>query len=172
MGLRVARGAFLARASLFGIRYTVVAEEAGRVVGLVIRFPGRHWPVLRVRTGFALLRSAGVRHGLALVARGWRLDRAMPAVAKDVLFVSALAVTPGDRGRGVGTALLRRVVREAEHGGYRAAALDVDASNGPAVSLYRREGFVARSKSGSSVVRMEAATRSRGDSHVDPIDRS
>lgn len=51
----------------------------------------------------------------------------------------AIAVVPGERGRGLGTELLRRLIREARKR-YPGVSLSVAPSN-PAQALYRRLGF-------------------------------
>jgi len=52
-----------------------------------------------------------------------------------------IAVDPRFRGRGLGEALLRRVLREAVGQGARAVHLEVREQNGPAIALYRKHGF-------------------------------
>lgn len=52
-----------------------------------------------------------------------------------------VAVLPGHRGRGLGTALLRRALRSLFRVGARRVYLEVTASNVPAMRLYRRHGF-------------------------------
>lgn len=52
-----------------------------------------------------------------------------------------IAVVPGLRRKGVGSALLEALVRRARRGGYPALSLSVDPAN-PAIRLYERAGFV------------------------------
>lgn len=63
----------------------------------------------------------------------------------------SMAVLPGYRGRGVGDALLGRMLKEARANGYPAVSLSVDPDN-PAVSLYNRHGFAEVGKRGTSLV--------------------
>lgn len=53
----------------------------------------------------------------------------------------SIAVTPGQRGRGVGRALLERLLDEAQADGFDALSLSVARSNAPARGLYERCGF-------------------------------
>ncbi len=53
----------------------------------------------------------------------------------------SIGVTPGSRGRGLGTALLEALIAEARHQGIPALSLIVETDN-PARSLYERFGFV------------------------------
>jgi ribosomal protein S18 acetylase RimI-like enzyme len=66
-------------------------------------------------------------------------DRGYGFVAPDVPELS-IGVAPDSRGRGVGTALLRRLVEETRAAGHRALSLSVETDN-PAVRLYERFGF-------------------------------
>ncbi len=65
---------------------------------------------------------------------------ALARVALDDAELLLLATAPRQRGRGVGTALLRSVIAEAQQRGATTLHLEVRAGN-EAVQLYRREGF-------------------------------
>ncbi|MEM6326654.1 MAG: GNAT family N-acetyltransferase [Bacteroidota bacterium] len=77
-------------------------------------------------------------------------DRGYGFVAEDIPELS-MAVFPGWRGQGIGTRLLRWVLREAA-AQHRAVSLSVSLSN-PARRLYEREGFahVPNTEAGGSV---------------------
>jgi ribosomal protein S18 acetylase RimI-like enzyme len=138
---RVARAAFEGPSTMLSHRRALVAEDGGAVVGMVVRFPGPQWAALRRRTAATMLRAAGVRHGPILVWRGSILDRLIPAMPPGAMYVPALSVAPGHRGRGAGSALLGRVIDEAIGLGLRVVALDVGARNPGAIRLYSRLGF-------------------------------
>lgn len=59
----------------------------------------------------------------------------------DEIHINNVAVLPALRGRGMGTALMRRVFEEARRLGARRATLEVRASNEAARRLYVRLGF-------------------------------
>jgi len=59
----------------------------------------------------------------------------------DELHINNLAVMPGVRGGGAGTALLHAVLREGARMGARRATLEVRRSNDAARRLYERLGF-------------------------------
>jgi ribosomal-protein-alanine N-acetyltransferase len=59
----------------------------------------------------------------------------------DEAHISTFAVHPRWRNRGVGSALLRALLRQAAELGATSALLEVRAGNGPAQALYRRFGF-------------------------------
>ena len=56
-------------------------------------------------------------------------------------FVTNLAVRPDLRRKGVGRALLRRLISDCADLGVRAVSLEVRESNAPALALYLSEGF-------------------------------
>jgi ribosomal-protein-alanine N-acetyltransferase len=62
-------------------------------------------------------------------------------VVFDEIHINNVAVRPELRGRGMGTALMRRVFREGASLGARRATLEVRASNEGALRLYVRLGF-------------------------------
>jgi len=53
----------------------------------------------------------------------------------------AIAVVPNARGKGVGTALLEALLRDARAAGYPTISLSVDRANAGAIELYGRHGF-------------------------------
>jgi ribosomal-protein-alanine N-acetyltransferase len=59
----------------------------------------------------------------------------------DEMHINNVAVTPAHRGAGVGTALMREVLRQGAQLGARRATLEVRRSNEEARRLYERLGF-------------------------------
>jgi ribosomal-protein-alanine N-acetyltransferase len=59
----------------------------------------------------------------------------------DEIHINNIALRPGFRAQGLGTALLQRVLAEGRGLGARRATLEVRASNGAARRLYERMGF-------------------------------
>jgi dTDP-4-amino-4,6-dideoxy-D-galactose acyltransferase len=55
--------------------------------------------------------------------------------------IGLIAVDETDRGKGIGTALIRRAVAEAFNLGYGAISVATQMTNDPAVRLYRKNGF-------------------------------
>lgn len=66
---------------------------------------------------------------------------ALAVLDNDLAGLLQMAVAPGRRGRGIGTALLHAALRWAKLKGARQAWLQVEAGNVPALALYRRAGF-------------------------------
>lgn len=61
--------------------------------------------------------------------------------------VKDIAVAPSHRGRGIGATLLENALDVCRKRGIRSVKLEVRASNEPALSLYRRYGFIYRTTS-------------------------
>jgi ribosomal protein S18 acetylase RimI-like enzyme len=95
----------------------------------------------------------------------WRLGL-LALLSRDTenvrFLMDGLAVVPGARGRGVGTALLAAIAEEARARGFREVRLDVVEENPRARALYERLGYraVARHSTGllRPVFRFRAAT--------------
>ena len=121
------------------LEHATVAEDDGRVVGLLSGMPGT---------------EAGDPDRILMRAAGWRALRAgAVALAARPLFVAMDRHEPGDwylqavavereaRGRGIGTALLTAAFEQARTSGADRLTLDVDVENGRARSLYERFGL-------------------------------
>lgn len=102
--------------------------------------------------GFKTYEGAFVGGGLSEMARHygrlgslWRLA-ILSLLEREVenhrFLMDGIIVAPHARGRGVGTALLDAIAREALKRGHREVRLDVIDSNPRARALYEREGFV------------------------------
>jgi GNAT superfamily N-acetyltransferase len=149
--LHSAEAAFRTDRSVFGYRFGLLAEGDAGPVGLVLAYPGRLHSSLKLGTGVALARAAGARHVGDLIRRGRILDRLLPSVRNDCLYVSVLAVDENHRRQGIATALMDRVV-----GGARrlrlSVALDVGVEDEPARRLYESLGFRVREVSRTTSV--------------------
>jgi GNAT superfamily N-acetyltransferase len=154
---RVARASFRSDRTLHSHHLAAVATEGARLVGVVIATPGREWGRRRAWTGLVMLR-AGIARARALARSGLLLDRLTPAVPADSVYVASLAVAPGARGRGVGSALMAAVEAEARRRGAARLALDVSRANAGGRAFYTRLGFVeAPRTSATGFARLEKA---------------
>jgi ribosomal protein S18 acetylase RimI-like enzyme len=88
------------------------------------------------------LGAAWWRHFQASTPGYGFVDEATPEVSA--------AVLPGQRGRGIGTALLEALEREARNRGIDRLSLSVEREN-PAVALYQRLGFRPVDREGNTV---------------------
>ncbi len=137
--LRAIQACYLAPRTELSHRFGLVAEWRGGVAGMAIAFPSRLFGSLKLGTGVVLARTAGPRHATELVRRARVLDRLLPKVGSDDLYVSILAVGHPHRRRGVGTALMERVLAGAERLGLGVALHT--AMGEPASRLYEGLGF-------------------------------
>ncbi len=104
--------------------------------------------------GWLALESASSGDVGAAWLRLWQAnDTGYGFVALDTPELS-VAVRPGWRGRGVGTRLLERLLREADER-HDAISLSVSRTN-PAVRLYRRLGFEVHAEPGDSLTMCRA----------------
>jgi ribosomal protein S18 acetylase RimI-like enzyme len=138
--LRAAEAAFRAERTVWSHRFGLAAEDGDAPVGLVTAFPGRMYGSLALGTGVVLARAAGARHASDLARRGRILQRLLAPIRRQTLYVSALAVLPEHRGRGIGSRLIARVLRGAERLGL-GVALDAGVEDEAALRLYERLGF-------------------------------
>ena len=63
------------------------------------------------------------------------------AYSGDVSYIQTIGVTTAHQGRGVGTALLVALLRQADERGSANIDLEVRADNASAISLYEKHGF-------------------------------
>ena len=85
--------------------------------------------------------EGGASVGYAVLCFGWSLEWGGRDAFVDEIFVEAHA-----RGRGVGRAALRALIREAERLGVRALHLEVESGNEAGQALYRSEGFAGKDR--------------------------
>jgi ribosomal protein S18 acetylase RimI-like enzyme len=166
---RMAFAAFRSRRSSFSYAQATVAEDRGRVVGVIVFVTGRQWRRQRASTGLAMLASARPPSAWRLVYRGSKEARLVPSVPADALYVVSVAVASDRRGRGIGSRLMEHGIAQARASGSPAVLLDVRADNETAVELYRRLGFdvvsehahgAARGLPAATSLRMELRLRS------------
>ena len=138
--LRAAEAAFRAERTVWSHRFGLAAEDGDVPVGLVTAFPGRMYGSLALGTGVAVARAAGARHASDLARRGRILQRLLSPIRRQSLYVSALAIVPERRGRGIGTMLVERVIAGASRLGL-GVALDAGLEDQAALRLYERLGF-------------------------------
>jgi ribosomal protein S18 acetylase RimI-like enzyme len=139
IALRAIEACFAAPRTELSSRFGLVAEWQGDAAGLAIAFPSRLFGSLKLGTGVVLARTAGPRHATELVRRARTLDRLLPRVGPGDLYVSILSVGERHRRRGVGTALMERVLAGAERLGLGVALHT--AVDEPARKLYEGLGF-------------------------------
>lgn len=127
--------------------HTEIAPELG---GMPARHSDEAWEHRRARyqrwladpRAFVLVAEReGHAVGAAVVAVGGGYDGWESGAA--VGEIKDLVVAPGERGQGVGSALLERVEGELREAGFEAYRLNVLAANKDAIRLYERRGLEA-----------------------------
>ena len=136
--LRVARSTFRSKHTLYSFRNAMVAEDEGRLVGMLV-----------VTTGLVMVGAAPHR-APGLIRRGGVLDRLTPPAPADSLYVSSLAVAESARRKGAASMLMRDAIERARRAGLRALTLDVAMDSEGARRFYERAGFVETSRNETS----------------------
>lgn len=88
-----------------------------------------------------ILGHYGLLKGLGVITRGLRVESVIRPPSGDMHYLAHLGVLPELRGRGVGRALIDRLIGVGREAGRRRVTLDVAASNPRAELLYQRAGF-------------------------------
>ncbi len=125
--------------------YVTFAELEGELVGMSSAYTGSQ---LRSFSEKPLERAAG-RNAFRLKCMSLLLGpmfRILTSVADDDFYLQGLAVEPGMRSRGVGSALLADVEQRAHRSGSSRLCLDVAYKNTGAQALYARQGMVQSSQ--------------------------
>jgi GNAT superfamily N-acetyltransferase len=137
--LRAIEACYVSPRTELAHRFGLLAVVEEEVAGVAVAFPGRLYGSLKLGTGVMLARAAGPRHAAELVRRARILDRLLPKVPREDLYVSILAVAEQHRRRGIATGLMERVLAGAERLRL-GVALDTP-MDGPARPLYEQLGF-------------------------------
>ena len=74
------------------------------------------------------------------------IDWSQQVADEEVAVIHILAVSPDSQGKGIGSEMIREVIRLAQNKGMQAIRLDALASNTPAHRLYERLDFEYRGK--------------------------
>jgi ribosomal protein S18 acetylase RimI-like enzyme len=137
---RILSGLFTLRGSRFSYEWGEVAEQAGKVIGLLLAVPGDE--ILRLNLGLfrQALRLYGVKRGLRFVRRALPMA-SFKEVEHGELMVGNLAVMPEMQGRGIGRRMLTRAEDQARRMGLKHMTLTVDLHNPGARRLYISAGY-------------------------------
>lgn len=106
-------------------------------------FGTERWDVKALSDIFAM---PGAQGRIAIGADGEPLGFLLSLHILDTAELLTLAVEPTIRRHGVGTVIVRDFLANAKHGGATNAFLEVAEDNIPAISLYKREGFVSEGR--------------------------
>jgi ribosomal protein S18 acetylase RimI-like enzyme len=124
----------------FSFEYSEIVQYQGRVIGILVAFPGRKLGRLDRRMSGMLLRQYRLRGKLTLIIRAWPMVFINEA-SRDEYLLSNLAVKKRYRGKGVGSLMLSHVEDRAKEAGLSKVALNVAIENQSARRLYERHGY-------------------------------
>jgi ribosomal protein S18 acetylase RimI-like enzyme len=136
---QVAAALYARRGNRVSLAHCRVAELGGKVVGLLLAYPGAALRSLDLRTGWHLLGILGLG-GTVRLARRQPLYGSLVEAEAGEYYVSNLAVDPELQGQGIGAALLELADRLARQQGLGKCSLIVTYDN-PARRLYERSGY-------------------------------
>lgn len=124
----------------FSYEVTQFATFEGRIIGLMVTYPGKRHHKLDRKLDKLVLRHYRVRGKIVLAVRAWPLMW-VKEVSRDEYLVGNLAVRGRYRGRGAGSVMLNHVEAVAREAGYSKIALRVAIENQAARKLYERMGY-------------------------------
>ena len=138
-------GNFLGKENLY------IAADNENIEGLVICYPGK--PGGTITALMRLLLELRLKELFNLIVLNAELLHTgyTPDVGEDDFYISLVVVDPRQRGKGLGTELLRKAIELAEEKGSSRVVLDVDSDNRAAMALYEKLGFTLRDESPKSV---------------------
>lgn len=132
---------FRAERSPLSHRLGTVAEYGGAMVGLMLDHPAREKGALERAMVSLIAREYRVVEWPAFVRRGLQVQAVLGGVPRDAHYLAAVAVAPEQRGRGVGTTLMRNLFERVHASGAQRCALHVGLENRQARALYEGLGF-------------------------------
>ena len=139
--VRVRRYLYEKNLSEFSPPYGRLLRDNGRVVGLLAILDGAELIKCRLKATLALTKSGLLAEDPALGARLQLAGQTLLKLRPDDFYISRVAAAEGQRGRGLGSFLVRSAEQEARSRACPRLALEVSPLSTAAVQLYRREGF-------------------------------
>jgi len=124
-------------------QFARMALYDGKVIGMVVAYPGRSLARLDWRLYRLMLAQYGLRAKLALISRALPMIFIKEA-ARDEFLISNLAVKKGQRGKGFGSQILRRIEQQAVENKLEKVALMVSIENQAAKRFYERNGYAVK----------------------------
>lgn len=135
------RHAFVDGGGEFGWRNHVVGVIDGAVVAVGAGYGGNaKWP-FTLAAARQIFRHFGARRAVGVITRGLRVESVIPPPTGSIHYLGHLGVCPERRGQGVGTALVRHLLKATMQHRQSTVILDVATTNTKAQQLYQRLGF-------------------------------
>lgn len=124
----------------FSYEVTQFATFEGRIIGLMVTYPGKMHRKLDRKLDRLVLKQYRLRGKLVLALRAWPMMW-IKEVSRDEYLVGNLAVRGRYRGKGAGSVMLSHVEEIAMAAGYSKIALRVAIENQSAQKFYERLGY-------------------------------
>jgi ribosomal protein S18 acetylase RimI-like enzyme len=119
---------------------TDIAELNGEAIGMVINYPGGETFSRSLATGLGLFKLCNFFDVMRLAVRALSIASGIENKV-DEYYIANLAVLPSYQGRGIGSALLAYVERNAQMASLQKCSLIVDTEKPAARRLYERIGY-------------------------------
>jgi ribosomal protein S18 acetylase RimI-like enzyme len=139
--LRVRRYLYERKLSEFSPPYGRLLRDQGRAVGLLAVLDGAELTRCRLKATLALTKSGLLAEDPELGARLHLAGQTLLKPRPDDFYISRVATAESERGRGLGSHLVRCAADEARARGCPRVVLEVSPVSAAAVQLYRREGY-------------------------------
>jgi len=139
-GSRMFQGMFLQPKNLSTYHKAFIAAVDGESAGMLLGFTWREQEAENEATDWLHARYLGLRTLWTMFVLAGT-PRWFGRAFEGEYYINYLAVYPDYRGLGLGIRLLDRAEEAALASGCAALSLDVEFSNEPAISLYRKHGF-------------------------------
>lgn len=120
----------------------VLEIDEGKVVGVLVAFPGNIIRKRALKTGIILYQIMGFEFikRLGIFRLVWMKNK----VRKDEFYISNVAVDRKYRGMGYGSKLMNYAEKLATEYGLHKISLDVENTNNLAIELYKRLGYIGK----------------------------
>ena len=118
-----------------------ILTEGPEIAGGFIALGGSELKLARKADTLALWKTVPANELRALMERMANGANLFSPVADDEYYLSKLGLNGQFRGRGLGSTLIERYLKEGRERGYRRYSLEVRSSNEPAIRLYKSAGF-------------------------------
>ena len=132
---------FFEKNNLFSFEHSYFALVEENLAGILVSYPGSTIDREAGNTGRLFLKYYGFRL-LFKIGRLKKMDSILSGIEKTDYYISNLAVDGRYRRKGIGKELLKKAEELAISSGCHAVKLDVEGDNYPAISLYRKAGYL------------------------------
>lgn len=134
---------FYTQDTIFSKDFFHVADENNETKGAIVTFPGKDKKKLEKnieKYSFTLIKNAGFVAFLKMILRS-RIEKTLPEINDDELYIQAIAVNPEYRGRRIASRLLQHALNTAQKKGIPKVSLLVETPNEHAIQIYQKYGF-------------------------------